>query len=209
MTNKPKLSVERELLESFAAYVADSPNAVMRARATKLRAILDKPCDYCSFCQGRGAVSADHMNMRTCPKCKAAAQHQGEPVAWQRTSAMQGGKWFDLPAADVEAAKSAGYAVRPLFVEQPAPVAVVPEGYCIMPRRLTAENGAKALLLGEFKLRVTKECSECCELEEPTEGCSMCDGEGEYEQRHTIPWDQIKFIYSQAVAGLARISKPL
>lgn len=88
--------------------------------------------------------------------------------------------------------------------EQSAPVAEVPEGYCIMPRRLTAENGAKALLLGEFKLRVTKECPECCELEEPTEGCSMCDGEGEYEQRHTIPWDQIKFIYSKAVAGLAR-----
>ena len=98
-----------------------------------------------------------------------------------------------------------------LYAEQPAPVAEVPEGYCIMPRRLTAENGAKALLLGEFKLRVTKECPECCELEEPTEGCSMCDGEGEgeYEQRHTIPWDQIKFIYSQAVAGLARINKPL
>ena len=96
-----------------------------------------------------------------------------------------------------------------LVHERPAPVAEVPEGYCIMPRRLTAENGAKALLLGEFKLRVTKECPECCELEEPTEGCSMCDGEGEYEQRHTIPWDQIKFIYSQAVAGLARINKPL
>ncbi len=87
--------------------------------------------------------------------------------------------------------------------EQPAPVAVVPDGYCIMPRQLTAENGAKALLLGEFKLLVTKECPECCELEEPVEGCSICDGEGEYGQKHTIPWDQIKFIYSKAVSGLA------
>ena len=91
----------------------------------------------------------------------------------------------------------------PLHAEQPAPVAVVPDGYCIMPRQLTAENGAKALLLGEFKLLVTKECPECCELEEPVEGCSICDGEGEYGQKHTIPWDQIKFIYSKAVSGLA------
>ena len=83
------------------------------------------------------------------------------------------------------------------------PVAVVPDGYCIMPRQLTAENGAKALLLGEFKLLVTEECPECCELEEPAEGCSICDGEGEYGQKHTIPWDKIKFIYSKAVEGLA------
>lgn len=82
-------------------------------------------------------------------------------------------------------------------------VAVVPDGYCIMPRQLTAENGAKALLLGEFKLLVTKECPECCELEEPVEVCSICDGEGEYGQQHTIPWDQIKYIYSKAVSGLA------
>jgi len=79
----------------------------------------------------------------------------------------------------------------------------IPDGYCLMPRRLTAENGAKALLLGEFKLEVTRECPECIELDEPTEGCEICDGEGEYAQRHTIPWDQIKFIYSEAVKGLA------
>lgn len=93
--------------------------------------------------------------------------------------------------------------VKAFLGQQPAPVAVVPDGYCIMPRQLTAENGAKALLLGEFKLLVTKECPECCELEEPTEGCSICDGEGEYGQKHTIPWDQIKCIYSKAISGLA------
>ena len=72
-----------------------------------------------------------------------------------------------------------------------------------MPRRLTAENGAKALLLGEFKLEVTRECPECRELEEPAEGCEICDGEGEYGQSHMIPWEKIKFIYSEAVKGLA------
>ncbi|MCZ9636832.1 hypothetical protein [Pseudomonas putida] len=83
------------------------------------------------------------------------------------------------------------------------PFAHIPEGYCVMPRRLTAENGAKALLLGEFKLKVTQECPECSELDEPIEGCEICDGAGEYGQRHMIPWDKIKFIYSEAVKGLA------
>ncbi|BFT62330.1 hypothetical protein [Pseudomonas moorei] len=80
----------------------------------------------------------------------------------------------------------------------------IPDGYCVMPTWLTAENGAKALLLGEFKLEVTTECPECRELEEPLEGCEVCDGEGEYGQQHMIPWDQIKFIYSEAVKGLAK-----
>ncbi|NUT73568.1 hypothetical protein HNO86_00785 [Pseudomonas sp. C1C7] len=79
----------------------------------------------------------------------------------------------------------------------------VPAGYCLMPTRLTAENGAKDLLLGEFRLEVTTECPECREHEEPMEGCEICDGEGEYGQRHMIPWDKIKFIYSEAVKGLA------
>ncbi|MFV3289157.1 hypothetical protein ACNFBR_10490 [Pseudomonas sp. NY11955] len=72
-----------------------------------------------------------------------------------------------------------------------------------MPKRLTAENGAKALLLGEFKLEVTQECQECREQDEPVEGCEICDGEGVYGQCHIIPWDKIKYIYSVAVKGLA------
>lgn len=84
-----------------------------------------------------------------------------------------------------------------------APIVSIPDEYCLMPRSLTAENGAKALLLGEFKLEVTQECPECRELDEPAEGCEICDGEGEYGQRHVIPWDKLKFIYSVAVKGLA------
>ncbi|WP_426237406.1 hypothetical protein [Pseudomonas sp. TWP3-2] len=89
----------------------------------------------------------------------------------------------------------------PPSVEQQALVAL-PDGYCIMPKSLTAENGAKALLLGEFKVTVTNECPECAELDDPDEYCEICDGEGQYSQSHTISWDQIKFIYSKAVAGL-------
>lgn len=159
---------------------------------------------------------------------KPAAQPQGEPVTVPVMPEMVDRRPYDdeEPSgyfegdddwsgsnpgavewlADNHAAIRAALYTRP--AEQPAPAAVVPDGYCIMPRQLTAENGAKALLLGEFKLLVTEECPECCELEEPTEGCSICDGEGEYGQKHTIPWDQIKFIYSKAVAGLVLKAEP-
>lgn len=90
----------------------------------------------------------------------------------------------------------------PMLHVQQAPAAL-PEGYCIMPRSLTAENGAKALLLGEFKVTVTNECPECAELDDQNEHCAICDGEGQYRQSHTISWDQIKFIYSKAVGGLS------
>lgn len=72
-----------------------------------------------------------------------------------------------------------------------------------MPRRFNAENGAKALLLGEFQLEVTREYPECLELDEPVEGCEIRDGEGVYTQRHTIPREQIKFISSETLEGLA------
>lgn len=87
-------------------------------------------------------------------------------------------------------------------------ITTIPDGYCVMPRRLTAENGAKALLLGEFKVHVTQECQECADLDEPDEHCEICDGEGEYCQHHMISWDQIKFIYSKAVEGLAAKAEP-
>ncbi|MBU0792036.1 MAG: hypothetical protein KKC55_16430 [Gammaproteobacteria bacterium] len=83
------------------------------------------------------------------------------------------------------------------------PVGAIPDGYCVMPRRLTAENGAKALLLGEFSVHVERECPECAELDEPNEYCEICDGEGDYTIHQVIPWDQIKFIYSKAVEGLS------
>ncbi|MEN5216353.1 hypothetical protein ABE484_10910 [Pseudomonas pudica] len=122
-----------------------------------------------------------------------AQQHHAEPIAWIVDIAI----WWTKEEAERDAAAT-GLPIVPI-----GPLVSIPDEYCLMPKRLTAENGAKALLLGEFKLEVTQECPECRELDEPVEGCEICDGEGEYAQRHTIPWDQIKFIYSEAVKGLA------
>ncbi|HDS1746428.1 hypothetical protein [Pseudomonas sp. M2] len=120
-------------------------------------------------------------------------QPHPEPIAWMVDTAI----WWTKEEAERDSA-AAGLPIVPV-----GPLVSIPDGYCLMPKRLTAENGAKALLLGEFKLEVTQECPECRELDEPVEGCEICDGEGEYGQRHMIPWDKIKFIYSEAVKGLA------
>lgn len=121
-----------------------------------------------------------------------------EPIAWMVGTAF----WWTKEEAERDAAET-GLPIVGLGPMSESSKPTIPQGYCLMPRRLTAENGAKALLLGEFKLEVTRECPECLELDEPADGCEICDGEGEYAQRHTIPWDMIKFIYSEAVKGLA------
>lgn len=126
-------------------------------------------------------------------RAKLSPQPHPEPIAWMVGTAF----WWTKEEAERDAAAT-GLPIVPV-----GPLASIPDGYCLMPKRLTAENGAKALLLGEFKLEVTRECPECLELEEPAEGCEICNGGGEYAQRHMIPWDLIKFIYSKAVTGLA------
>jgi len=159
-----------------------------------------------TICQSLSAVTGwkidwHYFGGRTHIKALAPApQPHPAPIAWMVGTAI----WWTKEEAERDAAE-VGLPVVGLgpMTESSAPAVSIPDGYCLMPRRLTAENGAKALLLGEFKLEVIRECPECLELDEPAEGCEICDGEGEYAQRHMIPWDKIKFIYSEAVKGLA------
>lgn len=77
--------------------------------------------------------------------------------------------------------------------------------YVLMPERLTAENGAKGALSGEFVESITVTCHECEGVGEVDDGhkCAECDGEGAVEQRVMVEWDTIKRIYARAVALLA------
>ena len=71
-------------------------------------------------------------------------------------------------------------------------------GRVLMPRALTAENGAKAALSGEFSVSMTVTCS-ACHYDEPDDECEFCGGEREYQQSEAVPWTTIKRIYSAAV----------
>lgn len=68
----------------------------------------------------------------------------------------------------------------------------------IMPRELTAENGAKAAMLGEFSIDFPMTC--CCHGEQ--DDCEVCGGSGEYMQPVNVPWTTIKEIYASAVKCL-------
>ncbi|MEB8021705.1 hypothetical protein [Raoultella ornithinolytica] len=75
-----------------------------------------------------------------------------------------------------------------------AGIARVPDGYVMMPIKLTAENGAKAALSGEFSTVRAVICPEC-----DGDGCSDCDGRGDWNEDQVIDWITIKEIYRRAV----------
>lgn len=101
-----------------------------------------------------------------------------------------------------------------VYTAPPAPVVnpeftgatAVPDGYCIMPLTLTAANGAKGALSGEFKISRTVRCHEC-----GGEGCDDCADAGEFEEEITVPWDTIKDIYRAAVEACraAMLAQPV
>jgi DnaJ-class molecular chaperone len=75
----------------------------------------------------------------------------------------------------------------------------------MMPRELTAENGAKALLIGEFSQRIPVFCPDCFgggDGDSDGDTCGTCAGEGELFQDVNISWDNIKAIYAKAVQHL-------
>lgn len=65
-----------------------------------------------------------------------------------------------------------------------------------MPARLTAENGAKSLMIGEFFEHIDIPCRyEVC-----TPGdCPICAGIGSVTVRVPVSWTTIKAIYAKAV----------
>lgn len=73
----------------------------------------------------------------------------------------------------------------------------VPDGFVLMPRRLTAENGAKAAMISEFYEEISIICNECGN--DDSIECDACEGVGVVTQRVTVGWDTIKDIYAKAV----------
>ncbi|UIF90909.1 hypothetical protein KAF44_32505 [Cupriavidus necator] len=70
-----------------------------------------------------------------------------------------------------------------------------------MPSALTAENGAKALLSGEFHETFSSACPACGgDVEE--DDCGVCEGSGTVEIRIPVSWTTIKAIYAMAVEHL-------
>lgn len=74
----------------------------------------------------------------------------------------------------------------------------------IMPKELTAENGAKGLLSCEFFENIELTCPDCDteSIELETDRCGTCNDTGEITVKVTVSWTTIKEIYAMAVKHL-------
>jgi hypothetical protein len=70
-----------------------------------------------------------------------------------------------------------------------------------MPTKLTAENGAKAALMGEFFETLEVDCPYCGD--HVGGECELCDGRGTCIEKVPVTWTTIKKIYAKAVELLA------
>lgn len=147
-------------------------------------------------------------------------------IVWQRRAKMQGTaprvnaderqafeNWLatdyspDRSGETSEADEKAFLAVLFYVWEARAAISnspVIPDGYCIMPVALTAENGAKRALSGEFSTTRSVTCPEC-----GGDGCSDCDGRGDWNEDQIIDWTTIKEIYRRAVEICSRPTEQL
>lgn len=89
-------------------------------------------------------------------------------------------------------------AVRDAFKQ----IAGEPDDLVLLPRELTAENGAKALLRGEFSEPIDIRCPVCVDIED-SESCEECNGTGEVTYPSIIAWTTIKDIYAKVVKHYA------
>ncbi|WP_329601222.1 hypothetical protein R1C93_15375 [Citrobacter koseri] len=76
---------------------------------------------------------------------------------------------------------------------------VTPDGYVLVPKKLTAENGAKSVLSGEFSETKFINCPECFGDDE----CETCDGSGRIEITVPVTWTTIKAIWAKGVEHFA------
>lgn len=76
---------------------------------------------------------------------------------------------------------------------------VTPDGYVLVSNRLTAENGAKGVLSGEFSETKLINCPECFGDDE----CETCDGSGRIEITVPVTWTTIKAIWAKGVEHFA------
>ncbi len=76
---------------------------------------------------------------------------------------------------------------------------IIPDGYVMVPMRLTAENGAKGVLSGEFSETQFVNCPECFGDDE----CETCDGSGRIEITVPVTWTTIKEIWAKGVEHFA------
>ncbi|SYO03828.1 hypothetical protein [Klebsiella pneumoniae] len=158
----------------------------------------------CNFVQINGMAKEDRVTlaMRVWNACRAAmlqaqSDDDGEPTDDERIMAIEG-------IQNCERSGDEGWVVGEMGITrcacgQAGNSPVIPDGYVMVPMRLTAENGAKGVLSGEFSETQFVNCPECFGDDE----CETCDGSGRIEIKVPVSWTTIKEIWIKGVEHFA------
>lgn len=116
------------------------------------------------------------------------------------------GVTYQWDREECNAAADSRNACRAAMLKGAEPISqtcTLPNGYCVMPLKLTAENGAKGALSGEFHVTNRIVCQSCA-----GEGCEDCNDEGGWNAEIPVSWDTIKRIHESAVEACALPAAP-
>lgn len=149
----------------------------------------------------QAAISSNDCLLKVIAACRAAMLQAGTLTNEDTKKAWTGIPDIDnaiimldridtLESCDDDRIEAVKAVLRGLAGNSP----VIPEGYVMVPAKLTAENGAKSALLGEFNLEYTLTCHECF-----GEGCEDCNDEGRWINSIPVDWTTIKAIWAKAV----------
>lgn len=152
----------------------------------------------------------DYLNDRAAPPKVvkqlaeiALAALTAEPAGYIGIRALSESKVWD----EVKPAFCLKGSVKTFYSTPPAAsmnYPVIPEGWILMPRKLTAENGAKAALSGDFAEHKVINCPECFGDDE----CESCDGSGLIKFEVTVSWSTIKAIWEKGADHFAAAPAP-
>ncbi|MGR7214058.1 hypothetical protein ACU617_23580 [Klebsiella aerogenes] len=121
-----------------------------------------------------------------------------DAMAYAFHHALTDGPLGDEDVEDIKTGLQAAFS----NVTATQPALVVQDGYVMVPMRLTAENGAKVALSGEFSETKFVNCPECFGDDE----CETCDGSGRIEITVPVTWTTIKEIWAKGVEHFAAAS---
>ena len=185
------------VLERLRTIVAD-PRALPRRKEwvsgqqysyvllENVEAMVDEAC-HAAMLQGIQPVSQTYKFPVNTP-CQDAPAH-----IWLQTAGVwpEDGELSELTWCSHNQHHDDTLYVRADLVNGNSPV--TPDGWVIVPKKLTAENGAKGVLSGEFSETTFISCPECF----GDDDCETCDSSGRIEIKVPVSWTTIKTIWAK------------
>lgn len=141
-------------------------------------------------------VSFDSGNAYADPLREVTPLYTAPPAQVSVPAAMEMDDDFD---SAFEHGKAVGWNACRAAMLQAGNSPVTPDGYVLVPKKLTAENGAKSVLSGEFSETKFINCPECF----GDDDCETCDGSGRIEITVPVTWTTIKAIWAKGVEHFA------